>query len=129
MNTKERCPQLKTIELLIVYKLQQNTPDSKPIRESYEYTRNHFADEDFLHGCQYKDLIEAIYLKDFYKNHTVRALELHFHLDTKTLLEVRKSYLQLFSKHFLSLDENTKNYRILLYHALINEENPPSIQR
>ena len=119
MNTKDRTPQLKTVELSVIQKLQQNDPDCEPLREALEYIRNHFADEDFLHGYKHKDLIDTIYLKNFYKNHTVRALEIHFHLDTKTLLDARKQYLQLLTKRFLSLDSNTGNYRFLLYHAVI----------
>lgn len=118
MTTKEKVPQLKTLEMMIVSALKNPTEEGEALRQAYLAMYNHFADEDYLHDYKHTDILDAIYKHDFYKTHNVGALEMKFHLDNKRLVDLRKEYLQLLTKHYLALDHNPKNFRVLLYRAL-----------
>lgn len=117
-KTKERIPQVKTLERMIVSALKDNTPQNERLQQAYHSMYDHFIDEDDLHNYQHRILLDAIYVENFYRTHTVYALEYHFHLGTKNLLETRKNYLQLLTKKYLNLDSVPSDYRIVLYHAL-----------
>lgn len=103
---------------MIVSALKDNTPQNERLQQAYHSMYDHFIDEDDLHNYQHRILLDAIYVENFYRTHTVYALEYHFHLGTKNLLETRKNYLQLLTKKYLNLDSVPSDYRIVLYHAL-----------
>ena len=121
-KTKERIPQVKTLEQMIVSALKENSPIYESVKRAYHSMYCHFIDEDDLHHYKNRDLLYAIYVKNFYRSHTVYALEIRFHLGTKNLLETRKHYLRLFAKKYLNLDSVPSNYRIMLYNALTTRQ-------
>lgn len=106
---------------MIVSALKDNTPHNQRLQRAYHSMYDHFIDEDDLHHYQNRDLLDAIYVHNFYRTHNVFALEYKFHLGTKNLLETRKNYLQLLTKKYLDLDFVPPNYRLVLYHALRDE--------
>ncbi len=117
-KTKERIPQVKTLEQMVVSALKENSPQTERLQRAYHSMYDHFIDEDDLHNYQHRSLLNAIYVENFYRTHTVYALEYKLHLGTKNLLEMRKHYLQLLTKKYLDLDFVPSNYRIMLYNAL-----------
>ena len=118
MKTKERIPQLKTLEILIGYALTKAPERDENLMSAYKYVYNHFADEDFLHKLTHKSLLRSIYLRNFYESHNVSSLGRIFHEDNKKITEWRRTYLHLLSKQYFGFETDEENFRILLFEAL-----------
>lgn len=118
-RTKDRIPQLKTLEQLIVKAMKRNDGDNE-LRNIYEAVYYHYTNIDYLQRETLRAILECIYKDNYYKYCNVQALVMKFHLDNKKLLRVREEFLQLFTKFYFSLDDAPDDYRILLYDALIN---------
>ena len=116
-----RTVQIKTLELLIIERLKTSPPDHK-IHTSFAFVKEHFLNEGYLYGVEHERIISAIYLGNFYKRKTAKALSHEFHTDTKTLLKYRKNYLRLFAKKYLGLTEPTNTDMFLLYSALTEKQ-------
>lgn len=112
-----RSVQIKTLELLLIEKLKDSSSDAK-IHSSFQFVTEHFSNERYLYGVEHERIISAIYLGNFYKRKTAKALSQEFHTDTKTLLKYRKNYLRLFAKKYLNLSSPTNTDLGLLYVAL-----------
>ncbi len=119
-RTKDRIPQLKTLERMIVEAMKRNNEPNEQLRRIYDDVYRHFSDVQYLHSENHKAILECIYKKDYYKYHNVQALVMEFHLDNKKLLRMREDYLQLFTKYYFSLEDTPNDYRVLLYEALKN---------
>ena len=118
-RTKDRIPQLKTLEQLIVKAMKRNDGDNE-LRNIYEAVYYHYTNIDYLQRETLRAILQCIYKDNYYKYRNVQALVIKFHLDNKKLLRVRAEFLQLFTKFYFSLDDAPDDYRILLYDALIN---------
>lgn len=117
-TTKERIPQLKTLEVLVCYALTKAPERDEQLLSAYNYVYNHFADEDFLHDLTHKSLLQSIYIRNFYKNHNVSSLGRVFHEDNKKITQWRKTYLHLLSKQYFGFEADEEHFRILLFEAL-----------
>ena len=124
-RTKERTPQLKTLERMVISALKNKSEIYEPLRLAYKLVYEHYADEDFLHGFHHCELLHAIYVKNYYKYNSVVKMCEEFYMDVKTLIDVRKDYLCLLTKHYLHLTDNNEDFRLLLFTALQDPENPP----
>ncbi len=121
--------QIKTIELLIIDALHSNHIYSPSVNSAFEQTFQHFANEEYLYGVEHTKILTKIFLNGYYKFRTAKALSLDLHLDTKTLLSYRKSYLHLFAKFYLNLSVPTKTDLMLLYAELNKQKRTASSSR
>ncbi len=110
--------QIKSLELLIIQRLNDPLSVNPKTQSAFEYVLNHFSDEDFLHNLNHKEILTLIYQRNFYKFKSVKALCLRLSLDNKTLLSYRKQYVTLFAKHFLDLSCASENDLPRLYAEL-----------
>lgn len=125
-RTKERTPQLKTLERMVISGLKNKSECYDQLRLAYKLVYEHFADENFLHGFHHCQLLQAIYVKNYYKYNNMVAMCEEFFMDVKTLIDYRKDYLCLIAKHYLHLTDNTEDFRSLLFSALQSPENTPN---
>ncbi len=109
--------QIKTLELSVIRELGRSDADEN-IKNAFAYAYNHFTDENYLYGIEHKLVIDTIYNNNFYKYKSTKALSQETHIDTKTLLTYRKSYLRLLAKQYLNLNEPTALDLTMLYNAL-----------
>ena len=110
--------QTKTLEQLIVREIGGKNGFNLKAQVAFSHVLQHFSDEGYLYKIEHKAIIEKIYIERFYEYHSAEALAREFHLDTKTLLFYRKSYVRLFAKVYLNLPSSTETDLYLLYSAL-----------
>lgn len=110
--------QIKTLELLIIHELRITNGYNERVHNAFTQLRKHFSDEEYLYGIGHSEVIKKIYIDNFYKYRSTEALALELHIDTKTLLVYRKTYLRLFTKYYLDLPAPTKTDLFLLYEQL-----------
>ncbi len=120
MNTTKE-PQIKTLENIVI-DILHNAPTSNPVHQAFQKMFEHFIDEDFLYTQTHEEIITQIYEKNFYAYHYAYALPQTFHTDNKTLLDFRKSYLLLFAKYYLGIQQKSKNIFVVLYAELRKEQ-------
>lgn len=112
--------QMKTLERLIIRQLHRD----QAITAAYVRMRQHFSDEEYLYKIAHTEIIMEIYENFFYDRCPVSALCQNFHLDVKTLLNYRKSYLRLFAKFYLELSKPAKTEFDLLCERLTQMDEP-----
>lgn len=112
--------QIKTLEQLVIDTLRFPNPVNYKAHAAFSYMLQHFMDEEYLYGVEHCRIITVIYIDNFYRYKEVKALSDELHIDTKTLLFYRKSYLKIFAKFYLSLTVPIEDEFLLLYKALKN---------
>lgn len=113
--------QIKTLELLIVKILRSKNISESKVFSAFSNLTKFFNDHDFVFKTNHSEIINTIYLTNFYLNKSANALSGTFHLDTKTLLNYRKNYLILFAKYYLGLTSPTSTILPLLHSTLKDE--------
>ena len=110
--------QIKTLELLIIQELHSLNGYNQAIHSAFSQVLRHFSEEEYLYGIEHETILNKIYINRFYKFHSTEALSQELHIDTKTLLIYRKSYLHLFARFYLGLSSSTQADLYLLYEKL-----------
>lgn len=95
--------QIKTVEKLIIQELYNSESSDHRVHTAFARVLDHFSDEDYLHKIGHQRIITTIYINHFYKYKKTKALNQELYIDTKTLLNYRKSYVRLFAKYYLNL--------------------------
>ena len=90
--------QIKTVEKLIIQELYNSESSDHRVQTAFARVLDHFSDEDYLHKIGHQRIITTIYINHFYKYKKTKALNQELYIDTKTLLNYRKSYVRLFAK-------------------------------
>lgn len=102
--------QIKTVEKLIIQELYNSESSDHRVHTAFARVLDHFSDEDYLHKIGHQRIITTIYINHFYKYKKTKALNQELYIDTKTLLNYRKSYVRLFAKYYLNLRRRTRGH-------------------
>ena len=115
------CPvvQIKTVEKLIIQELYNSESSDHRVHTAFARVLDHFSDEDYLHKIGHQRIITTIYINHFYKYKKTKALNQELYIDTKTLLNYRKSYVRLFAKYYLNLVGEPEDTLLLLHAELL----------
>ena len=116
--------QIKTLELLVIREIHSLNGYNQAVHEAFAKMMRHFEDEEYLYGIEHTAIITTIYINQFYKYKSAEALSRELHIDAKTLLFYRKSYLTLFAKNYLGLRIEKPEDFIALYEQLKNGAKP-----
>lgn len=114
---------IKTLEKLVFRELHGSDKNDRRLQDAFHAVFTHFCDEQYLHNTEHESIMNLIYRSGCYKHKSVQKLAQDFHLDYKTLLDYRKSYLRLFAKYYLGLPSSTNTEIYLLYTVLLKKEN------
>lgn len=102
--------QIKTVEKLIIQELYNSESSDHRVHTAFARVLDHFSDEDYLHKIGHQRIITTIYINHFYKYKKTKALNQELYIDTKTLLNYRKSYVRLFAKYYLQSRRRTRGH-------------------
>ena len=108
--TKERKPQIKSIEFLIAKTLADKSRADLHLLEAVNASLKHVAYEDSIKHNAYKTLLTEIYINNYHAKYSVFGLPSEFNLDIKTINEARRNFLQLFMMIYLGTETVEKNY-------------------
>ena len=100
--------QIKTVEKLIIQELYNSESSDHRVHTAFARVLDHFSDEDYLHKIGHQRIITTI--NHFYKYKKTKALNQELYIDTKTLLNYRKSYVRLFAKYYLQSRRRTRGH-------------------
>ena len=111
--------QIKTVEKLIIQELYNSESSDHRVHTAFARVLDHFSDEDYLHKIGHQRIITTIYINHFYKYKKTKAINQEVYIDTKTLLNYRKSYVSLFAKYYLNLVGEPEDTLLLLHAELL----------
>lgn len=111
--------QIKTVEKLIIQELYNSESSDHRVHTAFARVLDHFSDEDYLHKIGHQRIITTIYINHFYKYKKTKALNQELYIDTKTLLNYRKSYVRFFAKYYLNLVGEPEDTLLLLHAELL----------
>lgn len=114
--------QIKTLEQLIIRELHGFNGYNQQAHSAFTQMLHHFSNEEYLYDVEHTEIITKIYIHNFYKYRSAEALSRELHIDTKTLLCYRKTYVRLFAKYYLELSSPTEADFLLLYEYLSDEK-------
>ena len=110
---------IKTVEKLIIQELYNSESSDHRVHTAFARVLDHFSAEDYLHKIGHQRIITTIYINHFYKYKKTKALNQELYIDTKTLLNYRKSYVRLFAKYYLNLVGEPEDTLLLLHAELL----------
>ena len=124
--TKERKPQIKSIEFLIAKTLADKSRADLHLLEAVNASLKHVAYEDSIKHNAYKTLLTEIYINNYHAKYSVFGLPSEFNLDIKTINEARRNFLQLFMMIYLGTEMVEKNYLFKIKDFMMKDFYPPA---
>lgn len=114
--------QIKTLELLIIGELHGVNGYNRAVQAAFTQMLHHFANEEYLYGIEHTEIINKIYVDNFYEYRSAEALSRELFIDIKTLLCYRKSYIRMFAKYYLNLSTFGDDAAECLYERMLEDK-------